>query len=335
MEIETDGVEAADNANSADCAAGAIAPTPHSGARGRLLAWLAAHPAGADARELIGLLFKSAGRDPELGARLIRGLLGGVRECAFDPATGLWTFCPGAALKIPLAAARFVVVDLETTGGRAAPDSIIEIGACELIGGRVTRSFATLVRPAMRIPRFIARLTSIDDEMVADAPPIRAALPAFRDFLGDGVMVAHNAPFDFSFLDLEFRRLFGAGIGNPVLCTLKLSRRLLPSLKSRRLGALAEDFGLSTDGRHRGWGDARMAAELLAIFLEMAAQMGIARLDRLLAWNQRGPANGRIKNFKGRRLESAAIRADDAPRADEPNLSPEQPNALRSQASQP
>ncbi len=327
MEIEPGGVD--------EAADGATGRAPRSGAREKLLAWLAAHPAGAAAGELLSLLFKGAGRDPELGARLIEGLLGGHPECAFDPATGLWTLRAGASLSIPLDAARFVVADLETTGGRAAPDSIIEIGACELIGGRVARSFATLVRPAMRIPRFIARLTSIDDEMVAAAPPIREALPAFRDFLGDGVMVAHNAPFDFSFLDLEFRRIFGAGIRNPVLCTLKLSRRLLPALKSRRLGALAEHFGLSTAGRHRGWGDARMTAELLAIFLEMAAKAGIARLDRLLDWDQRGAVDGKIINLNGPRLEPAAIRDAAAPRTAEPNQSPEQRNALRSQAAQP
>ena len=309
MKIEADGLEAADSVNSADYAAGAITPAPRPGARAKLLAWLAAHPAGAGARELVGLLFKGAGRDPELGARLIHGLLGGHPECAFDPATGLWMLRACASLRIPLDAARFVVVDLETTGGRAAPDSIIEIGACELIGGRITRSFATLVRPAMRIPRFIARLTSIDDGMVADAPPIRAALPAFRDFLGDGVMVAHNAPFDHSFLDLEFRRLFGAGIRNPVLCTLKLSRRLLPSLKSRRLDALAGHFGLATGGRHRGWGDARMTAELLAIFLEMAAKMGIARLDRLLDWDQRGAAGRRLERHVSPETIAALPRA--------------------------
>jgi DNA polymerase III epsilon subunit-like protein len=104
---------------------------------------------------------------------LIEGLLGGHFECAFDPETGLWTLRAGVSLRMPLDAARFVVVDLETTAGRAAPDSIIEIGACELIGGRVALSFATLARPAMRIPRFIARLTSISDEMVAGAPTIR------------------------------------------------------------------------------------------------------------------------------------------------------------------
>ncbi len=285
------------------------APMPHAGAREKLRAWLAAHPGGADANELTGLLFKGAGRDPELGARLIHGLLGDHPECVFDAATGLWSLRAAASLKIPLERARFVVVDLETTGGRAAPDSIIEIGACELIGGRVGRSFATLVRPAIPIPRFITRLTSITDEMVAAAPRIHDAIVAFREFLGDGVMVAHNAPFDFSFLDLEFRRRFGVGVRNPVLCTLRLSRRLLPSLKRRRLDALAEHFGLSTDGRHRGWGDARMTAELLSIFLEMAAKMGVGRLDRLIDWNQRGAAGQRIERHVAPEAIAAIPRA--------------------------
>ena len=97
-------------------------------------------------------------------------------------------------------------------------------------------------------------------------------LPAFREFLGDSVMVAHNAQFDFAFLDFEFRRIFGMGLNNPVLCTLRMSRRFVPSLRRRRLDSLAEHFGLSTEGRHRGLGDARMAAEILSIFLEIAAQ---------------------------------------------------------------
>ena len=102
--------------------------------------------------------------------------------------------------------------------------------------------------------------------MVAAAPPVEDVLPRFRAFMGDAVMVAHNAQFDHAFLDFEFRRLFGIGLLNPVLCTLRMARRLLPSLRRRRLELLAEHFGLSTAGRHRGLGDARMAAELLSIF---------------------------------------------------------------------
>ena len=127
------------------------------------------------------------------------------------------------------------------------------------------------------------------------APRIEEVLPAFRDFLGDSVMVAHNAAFDFSFLDFEFRRIFGIGLNNPVLCTLRMARRFMPSLKRKRLDALAEHFGLSTEGRHRGLGDARMAAEILSIFIEMAAKMGLTRLDRLIDDHQRGAAGRRIE----------------------------------------
>ena len=188
-----------------------------------------------------------------------------------------------------------MVVDLETTGGRIGPGAITEIGAYRMEGPRMTDSFATLVRPRGPISPFVTRLTSITNEMVAEAPPIEQVLPAFREFLGDAVMVAHNAQFDFAYLDLEFRRVFGMGIKNPVLCTLRLSRRFAPSLRRRRLDALAEHFGLSTEGRHRGLGDARMAAELLSIFLDIAAQNGITRVDRLIDLHSRGAAGRRIE----------------------------------------
>ena len=271
------------------------ARNPHLTAREKLYAFLESRPAGADAAELTGLLFKGAASDPELNARLIHGLIGTDPNFAFDPSTTFWSLRRSINLRIPLGEARFVVVDLETTGGRPAPGSIIEIGAYRVEGGRLTESFQSMVRPQMRIPRFIEGLTSITNEMVMAAPPIEEVLPAFRDFLGDAVMVAHNAQFDHAFLDFEFRRLFGIGITNPLLCTIRLSRRLLPSLKRRRLDALAEHFGLSIEGRHRGLGDARMAAELLSIFLEMAARMGTTRLDRLLDWQHRGTAGRRLE----------------------------------------
>jgi DNA polymerase III subunit epsilon len=269
--------------------------SPNQTAREKLYAFLESRPAGANAVELAGLLFKGAASDPELNARLIHGLIGADPNFVFEASTGFWSLRRSANLRIPLDEARFVVVDLETTGGRPAPGSIIEIGAYRVEGRRLTESFQSIVRPLMRIPRFIEGLTSITNEMVLGAPPIEEVLPAFRDFLGDAVMVAHNAQFDHSFLDFEFRRLFGIGITNPLLCTIRLSRRLLPSLKRRRLDALAEHFGLSTEGRHRGLGDARMAAELLTIFLDMAPRMGTTRLDRLLDWQHRGTSGRRLE----------------------------------------
>src|SRR5216683_1273666 len=268
---------------------------PSGTAKEKLHAYLIAHPAGADPRELLALLFSGAGSDPELGPRIISGILESDPNFAFDAATGLWSLSRSSTLRVPLDQADFVVVDLETASGRPAPGSIIEIGAYRMRGPQILEAFQNLVKPRMRIPRFVARLTSISDEMVAAAPPIEEVLPRFRAFLGDAVMVAHNAQFDHAFLDFEFRRLFGIGLTNPVLCTIRIARRLLPSVKRRRLDFLAEHFGLSTEGRHRGLGDARMAAELLSIFLEIASKMGLNRLDRLLDWQHRGNAGRRIE----------------------------------------
>ena len=261
----------------------------------KLHAYLEARPAGADARELVGLLLSGAGNDPDLGARIVRGLLDGDPNFIFDNATSLWRLRTSERLRVPLDEAEFFVVDLETTGGRPGPGAIIEIGAWRMVGRRLTESFQTLVRPQGFIPRFISGLTSISNEMVRDAPPIEQVLPAFREFIGDRVMVAHNAAFDYSFLNFEFRRIFGLHLSNPVLCTLRMSRRFMPTLKRRRLDLLAEHFGLSTEGRHRGLGDARMAAEILSIFLDIAIKMGVQWLDRLLDDHQRGAAGRRIE----------------------------------------
>jgi DNA polymerase-3 subunit epsilon len=264
-------------------------------AKEKLHSHLTAHPAGADTRELLALLFNGAGSDPELGTRIISGLLGGDPNFMFDAVTGLWSLSRASTLRVPLDQADFVVLDLETASGRPIPGSIIEIGAYRMRGRQILEPFQSLLKPRIRIPRFVARLTTISDEMVAAAPPVEDVLPRFRAFMGDAVMVAHNAQFDHAFLDFEFRRLFGIGLLNPVLCTLRMARRLLPSLRRRRLDLLAEHFGLSTAGRHRGLGDARIAAELLSIFLEMASQMGLNRLDRLLDHYSRGLSGRRIE----------------------------------------
>jgi DNA polymerase-3 subunit epsilon len=263
--------------------------------REKLHALLQSRPAGATTAELMGSIFAGCGSDPELGDRVVHQLLGGDPAFVYDPEHQLWACREQVALRVPTHEASYVVVDLETSGGAPGGGRIIEIGACRMTGARIEQTYQTLVRPWTRIPGFIAAMTSITNEMVREAPPIEEVLPDFRHFLGESVLVAHNAQFDAAFLDFEFRRLFGVGLRNPVLCTLRLARRLLPSMRRRGLDAMAEYFGLSTAGRHRGLGDARMAAELLSIFLEMAAQMGIRRLDRLLEFQHAGASGRRIE----------------------------------------
>ncbi len=182
-------------------------------AKQKLYQYLCSRPAGADASELIGLLLSGVGSDPELGARLVRQILDGDPNFIFDADTAQWRLADSDRIRVGLDDAEFTVVDLETTGGRAGPGTIIEIGAYRMVGKRLTDTFSQLVRPQGGVvPRFITGLTSITTEMIHEAPPIEHVLPRFREFMGDRVMVAHNAAFDFGFLDFEYRRIFGIGL---------------------------------------------------------------------------------------------------------------------------
>jgi DNA polymerase-3 subunit epsilon len=263
--------------------------------REKLHAVLESRPEGVATSELMGAIFAGYGSDPDLTDRIVHQLLGADPAFVYDPEHQRWACREGVALRVATDQARYVVVDLETTGGAPGGGRIIEIGACRMLGPRIEETYQSLVRPWTRVPRFISTMTSITNEMLLDAPPIEEVLPHFRHFLDDAVLVAHNAQFDSAFLDFEFRRLFGIGLRNPILCTLRLARRLLPSLRRLGLDAMAEHFGLSTAGRHRGWGDARMAAELLSIFIDMAGQMGVRRLDRLLEFQHAGSCGRRIE----------------------------------------
>jgi len=108
---------------------------------------------------------------------------------------------------VPLSEVEFVVVDLETTGGSPADSRITEIGAVKLRGGERTGVFETLVNPGVPVPRQITHLTGIDDLVVAGAPPIEWVLPSFAEFARGCIFVAHNARFDFTFLNVALERL--------------------------------------------------------------------------------------------------------------------------------
>src|ERR671931_278120 len=147
-----------------------------------------------------------------------------------------------------LCEARFVVVDLETTGASAVYDRVTEVAAVPVGGGRIGQAFAPLVDPGVPIPPFITRLTGITDRMVAGRPRLEAVLSELRAAFEGRVFVAHNASFDYAFLKQSFAR---AGYGRAThasplpserLCTMRLARRLLPGLRSYRLEALLERF---------------------------------------------------------------------------------------------
>jgi DNA polymerase-3 subunit epsilon len=174
----------------------------------------------------------------------------------------------------------FVVVDLETTGGRpsgANHDSITEIGAVKVRGGEVLGELATLVDPGRSIPPQIVALTGITTAMVCDAPTIESVLPAFLEFSRGAVLVAHNAGFDIGFLRAAAERCQLPWPRPPVLCTVKLARRVLTrdEAPSVRLSALARLLGAGTTPTHRALDDARATVDVLHALIARVGNQGI------------------------------------------------------------
>ncbi len=180
-----------------------------------------------------------------------------------------------------------MVVDLETTGASAATCAITEVGAVKLRGGQCLGRFQTLVNPGVAIPPQITYLTGITDSMVGPAPQIEPVLASLIEFIGDAVVVGHNVRFDVSFLDAARLRAGLGRMGNPIVDTCSLARRLVrDEVRDCRLGTLARQLRLSHQPTHRALDDALATGELLHYLLERAGTLGVLGLDDLLALPQ-------------------------------------------------
>ena len=168
-----------------------------------------------------------------------------------------------------LRALEYVVVDVETTGGSSAHGHrVTEFAAvCVSFDGTVIDEYSSLVNPDRSIPPFISALTNITGDMVRDAPRFRDIAAEVERMLAGRVFVAHNAAFDWRFTCHELERARGVAPLAPVLCTVRLARRVLPELGARSLDALTYYFGLENTARHRAGGDARVTAAILARML--------------------------------------------------------------------
>ncbi len=197
-----------------------------------------------------------------------------------------------AGAEWPLHEITFVVVDLETTGGRARPgadgsaDEITEIGAVKVRGGEVIGEFATLIDPGRDIPPKIVELTGITTALVRDAPAISTVLPMFLEFSRGAVLVAHNARFDIGFLRAAAERCDIAWQRPPVLCTVRLARRVLTreEAPSVRLSALARLFGAATQPTHRALDDARATVEVLHALIGRVGNQGVSTYADLCSY---------------------------------------------------
>jgi DNA polymerase-3 subunit epsilon len=161
----------------------------------------------------------------------------------------------------------YVVVDVETTGGRPGLHRLTEIGAVKMRGGEVIDEWQSLINPQRSIPSNITRITGIDESMVAQAPLFADIADSFAEFMGDAIFAAHNVNFDYGFISTEYQ-MIDRKFRHPKICTCSSMRKLYPGYRSYSLKNLCQEFEIDLKSHHRALCDAQAAAELLKMVNE-------------------------------------------------------------------
>lgn len=172
----------------------------------------------------------------------------------------------------------FVVFDLETTGFSNKNDKITEIGAVKVENFKVVDRFSQLINPEKDISYKVQELTGITNDLIKDKPTIEEVLPKFVEFIGDSVLVAHNADFDMGFMQQKCREQ-NIEFKNTSVDTLILARTLLPHMKRFRLNLIAKELGIPLLNHHRAVDDAEATAHIFIKFLEMIRKKGGEKLS--------------------------------------------------------
>lgn len=201
-------------------------------------------------------------------------------------ADGRWSLVrapsAGRETRTPLTNITYAVIDVETTGMHAGGgDRVTEVAVVIVREGRLAERFESLVNPQRPIPPFITQLTHISWDMVKDAPTFADIAPELLRMMDGHVFVAHNADFDWRFVRAEVHRATGKRLNGPKLCTVRLARRVLPHLPSRRLDALMFHYGIDNDARHRAMGDAAATARILLRLLAEDSARACATWEEL------------------------------------------------------
>ncbi|MCM3725948.1 PolC-type DNA polymerase III [Neobacillus cucumis] len=173
----------------------------------------------------------------------------------------------------------FVVFDVETTGLSAVYDTIIELAAVKVKDGEIIDRFESFANPHHRLSATTINLTGITDDMVQNAPDVGEVIQRFHDWVGDAVLVAHNASFDMGFLNVGYKNIGLEKAKNPVIDTLELGRFLYPEMKNHRLNTLTKKFDIELTQHHRAIYDAEATGYLLLKMLKDALEKGIEYHD--------------------------------------------------------
>ena len=160
----------------------------------------------------------------------------------------------------------FVAIDVETTGLSPITNELIEVSAIKYDGNKRVDTFSTLIKPKVRIPYYITNITGITNDMVEEAPEVEEVMPELIDFVGDLPIVAHNANFDYKFIQNYSNNSFTK---NKVIDTVPIGRRLYPELPNHKLGTIAKHIGITEDGFHRAEFDCECCAKIYMEYLKV------------------------------------------------------------------
>ena len=189
---------------------------------------------------------------------------------------------------LPFELENTIFFDIETTGFSAVTDRIIEIGAVKVEDGKITDKFSTFVNPKRPIPFRITELTGITDEMVIGSPDIETILPQFIEFIGDAVLVAHNASFDVGFIEQNCKRQ-KIEADFTYVDTVALARVLLPALNRFKLDTVAKALNISLENHHRAVDDAGCTAEIFVKFVQMLKERELTTLAKVNEFGDLNP----------------------------------------------
>lgn len=170
----------------------------------------------------------------------------------------------------------YAVVDIETTGGKFNEEGITEIAIHKFDGHQIVDSFISLVNPEREIQPFVVNLTGINNKMLRNAPKFFEVAKRIIEITTDCILVAHNTSFDYRILRTEFKRL-GFEFERHTLCTVELSKKLIPELESYKLGRLCRTLGIPVTDRHRANGDALATVKLLQLLLDKDVEKTIIK----------------------------------------------------------
>lgn len=159
----------------------------------------------------------------------------------------------------------FVAIDVETTGLSPFANELIEVSAIKYKGSKKMDTFSTLIRPKLKIPYYITKITGITNDMVKNAPEVEEVMPELIRFIGESTLVAHNANFDYKFIQNYSNNGFAK---NKVIDTVPIGRKLYPELPNHKLGTIARHIGITEDGFHRAEFDCECCAKIYMEYLK-------------------------------------------------------------------